>query len=131
MDELKRTVSYREEVLRYASGQYQTTPEYPWMDDPRAAVLRHGGSRKWYGLIMEVPRNRLGLSGDEPVDTVDILNVKCEPDMGVALRTRPGILPAYHMNKEHWISILLDGTVRKDTLLALLDQSFELTKSRR
>lgn len=121
----KETASHREAVLNYALSQYQTSPEYPWADTPDAAVLRHSGTRKWYGLIMKVDRSRLGLAGE---GASDILNVKCEPEMGLSLRTVPGILPAYHMNKVHWISVLLDGTVKRAVILSLLDQSFALTE---
>ena len=58
---------------------------------------------------------------------VDILNVKCDPVLSGSLRIQPGILPAYHMNKENWISILLDGTVDVKQIFTLLDMSFELT----
>lgn len=43
------------------------------------------------------------------------------------LRKEEGILPAYHMNKEHWITVLLDGTVEKEEICNLIDISFELT----
>lgn len=123
--------SLREEVLAFAAREYHTKPEYPWAKSPGYAVLRHTDNRKWYGVIMEVPRKRLGIDADcadlqASVD-VDILNVKCAPVLSGSLRMQPGILPAYHMNKENWISILLDGTVDVKQIFTLLDMSFELT----
>ena len=44
-----------------------------------------------------------------------------------SLRMKDGILPAYHMNKEHWLSLLLDTTVPKEMVLELISDSFELT----
>ena len=58
--------------------------------------------------------------------TVDIINVKCEPDMvGVLIETY-GFLPGYHMNKEHWITMLMDGTVSEAKILDFLDMSYDL-----
>lgn len=121
------TISIRQEILEYVSGQYGTKPEYPWMDSPNFAVLRHSDNNKWYGLIMDVAKDRLGLPGN---DIVDIVNVKCDPAMIGSLRTQEGFLPAYHMNKGHWISILLDGTVEKERIFPLIDRSFALTEKK-
>ena len=137
--------SMRQEILDYAFAEYGTEPEYLWKDSPNCAVLRHSGNNKWYGIIMDVPKSRLGLTENNDtsssanhtvdaavdVDVVDILNVKCDPDMNGALRTQNGFLPAYHMHKGHWISILLDGTVEKDRICPLLDMSFALTDLRK
>ena len=60
--------------------------------------------------------------------TIPIVNLKHDPVMSGSLRTEPGIFPAYHMNKESWISVALDGSVPDDKLRMLLDISFELTK---
>ena len=61
-------------------------------------VLRHTDNQKWYGLIIEVGRNKLGLPGD---GEVDILNVKSDPMLIGSYRTQEGFFPAYHMNKEN------------------------------
>lgn len=114
----------REEILAYGKKKYHSDPEYLWEDTPDAAVLRHTDNRKWYALIMDVGRERLGLCGE---GRVDILNVKCDPDMVMMLQRTNGFLPAYHMSKTKWISVLLDGTVGKDAVLDLVDQSFLLT----
>ena len=113
----------REQLLNWVRAQYGTQPEYLWPDSPDSAVLR-GGNGKWYGLLTRVSRARLGLPG--PGDA-DILNVKCDPALVDALRTQPGFLPAYHMNKRHWVSILLDGTVPEEDLLDLLSASRRIT----
>ena len=118
----------REEVLSYVKEQYDTEPDYPWRGDPDSAVLRHGDSRKWYGLLMYVSRRRLGLADPEPAD---ILNLKCDPAMGDILRAEPGIFPAYHMSHTEWISVLLDGTVPRDRVLDLIDISYAITASKK
>ncbi|MCD8147635.1 MAG: MmcQ/YjbR family DNA-binding protein [Clostridiales bacterium] len=114
----------RQAIFDYVKKKYGTEPEYLWMRYPSYAVLRHQDNQKWYGIVMDVPRNKLGLTG---IETVDILDVKCEPLMIDLLRQSLGFLPGYHMNKSNWISILLDGTVPDDTILDLLDASFQNT----
>lgn len=120
-------VSLRGEVLRFALQRWHTQPEYLWRTAPRYAVLRHSGSRKWYGLIMDVPRERLGLAGG---GVVDILDVKCDPILSGSLRKSPGFLPAYHMHHDGWLTILLDGTVELEMVCSLLCASYELTAGR-
>ena len=115
----------REELEVYILNYYATQPDYPWADTPRAAVFRHAGNRKWFALVMEVPRDKLGLAGTEQLD---IVNFKCDPILISSLRGETGIFPAYHMNKASWITASLDGSVPAETIELLLDVSYELTK---
>ena len=115
----------REELEVYILNHYSTEPDYPWSDTPRAAVFRHASNRKWFALMMEVPRSRLGLPGAEPLD---IVNFKCDPILIASLRGETGIFPANHMNKARCITAALDGSVSTETIELLLDVSYELTK---
>ena len=119
--EVKKRVD-REEIFEYVKKQYGTIPEYLWSSSPDSAVLRHHNG-KWYAVIMNVERSKLGLDGD---GTVEIIDVKCDPEMtGMIIQTY-GFLPGYHMNKQHWITILLDGTVGESKILDFLDMSYDL-----
>lgn len=104
-------------------AHYGTEPEYPWENSPDNAVLRNMMSGKWYAIIMRVKRQILGLDGD---GFVDVMNVKCDPILVGSLRMENGFLPAYHMNKDKWISILLDGSVSKEEIFPLIDESYSL-----
>lgn len=117
--------SMREKVIEYIRSIYSVEPDYPFGSLPDCPVFRHSATRKWFGLIMEVKRSRLGLQGD---DTVAILDIKCPPMLAGSLRTQEGILPAYHMNKNSWITVLLDGSVPEETVFPLIDMSYELTR---
>lgn len=64
----------RQELFAWCMDQYGTEPEYPWKD--RNAVLRHKDNKKWYGVILETGKNKLGLPGE---GTAELLNVKCDP----------------------------------------------------
>ncbi len=112
----------REAVLSLAQDRYGTEAESLFAKYPGFAVLRHP-NKKWYGVVMDLPREKLGLPGQ---GMVDALNVKCDPVMSGSLRLQPGILPGYHMNKERWITIVLDGTVDLAQIGILLDISYDL-----
>ncbi len=116
----------RQQVFDYAKRQYGTTPDHPWADVN--AVLRHRDGNKWYGVVLEVGRDKLGLSGE---GKVDVLNVKSEPLLVASLRTKEGFHPAYHMNKDKWISIRLDGSAPEEEIKRLIDLSYELTEVKR
>ncbi|MCD8354897.1 MAG: MmcQ/YjbR family DNA-binding protein [Clostridiales bacterium] len=118
----------RQAIFQYVKQQYGTEPEYLWMKYPSYAVLRRQDNQKWYGIVMDVPREKLGLPG---TDVVDILDVKCEPMLADLLRQSPGFFPGYHMNKKTWLSILLDGTVSDERIFDLLDASFQATANKR
>ena len=118
----------KEELFAHIEREYNVKPDYPWLESPEGAVFRHGDNRKWFALSMPVPR-RYAYPGE--TGEVDAVNVKCDPILIGMLRGEPGILPAYHMNKAHWVTILLDGTADDERLIFLLRQSFELTKSRK
>ena len=117
----------KEKILSYAKKTYKTIPDAPFSTAPTYSVLRHSDTRKWYALFMDVPRNRLGMTGEEHVD---ILNVKCDPMLSGSLRLNRGFLPAYHMHRENWLTILLDGTVDAENIYPLIDMSYELTKKK-
>ena len=114
-----------EAVFRYVRETYDIAPDYPFAPEDTAAVLRHPSNRKWFGIVMQVSRKRLGLSGEEEIP---ILNVKCDPLLMGSLLLGEGFLPGYHMNKRHWLTILLDGTVPTRDICGLLDMSYDLTK---
>ena len=112
----------RKEIFEYVKNQYGTMPEYLWSSSPDSAVLRHQNG-KWYAVIMNVEKSKLGLNGD---GTVEIIDVKCDPEMTGMIIQIYGFLPGYHMNKQHWITILLDGTVGESKILDFLDMSYDL-----
>lgn len=116
----------RHEIFSWVKQQYNTEPDYPWKD--YNAVLRHKENNKWYGVVLEVGRDKLGLDGEE---VVDVLNVKSDPMLIGSLRMQSGFHPAYHMNKDKWISIRLDGSVPEGKIKSLIALSYELTGPKR
>lgn len=117
----------RDIVFDYIKKKYKVLPEYPWRKYDMNAVFRHNDNNKWFALVMEVGRDKLGLPAGEDVD---VINLKIDdPFFKDVLLQEDGIMPAYHMNKFHWISVLLDGTVAWERVYELIDMSFAATAS--
>jgi predicted DNA-binding protein (MmcQ/YjbR family) len=110
---------------KYIFDTYGVKADYPWLDAPETAVYRHKESRKWFGLVMTIPVSKLGLEGNL---NIDVINLKCDPLLTGSLHKENGIFPAYHMNRAHWLSLALDGSVDNHTIEWLLDLSYDLTK---
>ena len=94
------------------------------MKYPNFAVFRHANNQKWFALVMDVPKDKLGLPG---IDPISVVNLKCDPVLIGSLRSEPGFFPAYHMNKDGWISVALDGSVPDEKTKMLLDMSYGMT----
>ena len=114
----------REEVFQYAAARYGTEPAYLWRKYPRYAVLRHDQG-KWYGLVVNVSAKTLGLDATDAEQ--DVLVVKGNPEEIAILQQSRGFLPAYHMNKRHWITVLLTDPQAARQVPSLLAESFALT----
>ena len=114
----------RQQVLQYAKEKYGTVSEHLWLKYPDYEVLRHENGGKWYGIIMDVPKNRIGLEGEE---AIDVLVLKGKPDDIVHICEMEGFAPAYHMNKKHWVTVIPDK-VEDSVIVGMIDKSYELTK---
>ena len=114
--------SQRERITQYIQDTYGTQAEYLWADSPGNAIFRHSASKKWYAALMRVLPKKLGLAGEEVLDVMDI---KCSTIMIDSLLSTKGFLPAYHMNKNHWISIVLNNSVPDNQIIPLLELSYD------
>ena len=118
----------REIILAYAKEKYNSLPDYPWQKYPSFAVLRKSSKavphkHKWYALIMNISKRKVGLNSDK---CTDFLNVKCPPELIGSFIDYKTYFPAYHMNKEHWLTILLDNVKIDKNVFNLIDTSYEL-----
>lgn len=114
----------RDELEKLIVETYDADGDHPWLKYPSYKVFRHDGNQKWFALLMDVPKSKLGLQGDE---LLDVVNLKCDPLLISSLREEPGFFPAYHMSKTNWITAALDGTASDETIQALLDMSYRAT----
>ena len=117
----------RQELIHYIFDTYSVEPDYPFPRDDVSCVFRHIDNRKWFGIAMAIPYRTLGINRK---GNVDILNIKCSPVVIGPLRGKPGFRPAYHMNKDKWITVLLDGSAGQEELISLLDMSYSMTASK-
>lgn len=59
-------------------------------------------------------------------------NVKCDPDQAILLRAEhPAILPGYHMNKQHWNTVILDGSLPPLLIREMIDWSYDLVSRKK
>ena len=114
----------RAELESFIMETYNTDADHPWLKYPNYKVFRHCNNQKWFALIMDVPKSKLGLHGAE---LLNVVNFKCDPLLIGSLREEPGFFPAYHMNKDSWITVALDGSVSDDKIKMLLDMSYQAT----
>ena len=114
----------RNKLEAFIMETYSAEADFPWLKYPDYEVFRHRSNQKWFALLMDVPMNKLGLQGEKPLDVV---NFKCDPILVGSLREEPGFFPAYHMNKDSWITVALDGSVQDDKIKMLLDISYQAT----
>ena len=116
----------KQEFFSYCLNTYSTSPDYPFDEDFETAVLRHADNRKWYALVMRVSRRKFGIDNDA---VIDVVNLKRPTEMFGSFGASDGVYPAYHMNKLHWISVLLPDAPN-DVVQFLANLSFEATKSK-
>ena len=116
----------KQEFFEYCLDTYGTSPDYPFDDWMESAVFRHADNKKWYAIVLKASRRKFGFDSDE---AVDVANLKLPTEMFGSFGAADGVYPAYHMNKLHWISVLLPD-VSEDVLRFLLNVSFESTRQK-
>ena len=122
---MKKTI--RNEIFEYIGKKYGAEPEFPWQRYPSYAVFRHEDNKKWFALIMNISRDKLGLRSEEKTD---VINLKLgDPLLTDLLIQEDGIFRGYHISRGNWISVLLDGTVKADRVRGLIDMSYTATAS--
>ena len=115
----------RAELAAYLTDTYNTAGEHLFARYPGFQVFRHRGNKKWFAVIMDIPGKNLGLPGE---GEISVVNLKCDTRLIGSFREDPGIYPGWHMNKAHWLTAALDGTVEDEKIRFLVDMSYELTK---
>lgn len=114
----------RSQLDKYITDKYGVTAERLFERNPRFQAYRHNDTKKWFAMIMDIPKSRLGLGVQ---DIIDVVNLKCDPLLIGSLRMEQGFYPAYHMNKENWITVALDSSAPDDKIKMLVDMSYEFT----
>lgn len=98
-----------EKLREYCISKKGATEEFPFGED--TLVFKVGG--KMFALT--------GLDGDLSI------NLKCDPELAIELRERyPSVQPGYHMNKTHWNTVFIDGSVSDMLVCEWIDHSYEI-----
>ena len=113
------------DLIKYAREKYSIEPEFLWEKFSDNAVLRRKDTEKWFAVILTVSRHKLGMHSDEIVEIVDL---RTQPENIAALVDGKKIFPGWHMNKKHWFTIILDGSVSFEEICKRIDESYNLAK---
>jgi len=112
-------------VLAYVRDTYGDEPEFLWQSTPHNAIVRRKDNKKWYLAVLTISRQKLGIDSDEIIEIIDL---RIAPEEIPATVDHKRCFPGYHMNKKHWITIPLDGTVPLTELFRRIDDSYRLAK---
>ncbi len=125
MNEGAFIASQAKEIITYVHKKYGDNLEFLWQRSPKNAIWRNKDNRKWYAVLLTISRNKLpGQTTDEKVEIID-LRFQKNAALDFA-ESQANVFPGYHMNKNNWITIILDGSMETAQILNLLDQSYEI-----
>ena len=117
--------NYTKEIVAYVKNKYGDELEFLWEKSPKNAVIRRKSSNKWYAVILTIPKRKFGLESDEVIEVINLHNIPKEIEKLIDYKR---YFPAYHMNKKHWCTICLDGTIELKEIYKKIDISYELAK---
>ena len=117
--------NYAKEIIDYINNKYGDKLEFLWEKSPKNAVVRRKSTKKWYAAILTISKRKIGLNSYELVEIINLHNSQEEIEKLIDYKK---YFPAYHMNKKHWCTICLDGTVELKEIYKLIDISYELAK---
>jgi len=116
----------KDEYVAWIKSRFSAFPDFPWPDTPDYCVFRCP-NEKWFALVMKVKYRQLGLTGEEEVWVV---NMKAPDDKIPELIDKASVFPAWHMNKKHWITVLLTAATDFEKLCQLTEISYELVNKK-
>ena len=114
------------EIIDYCNNKYGGNHVNPFKKHPDILAMVNE-KNKWYALFLDVDYNKLNKNTDITTK-VKILNVKYPANKILEIIDNKNIFPAYHMNKKHWISIVIDKNIKLETIKELIDISYSLVK---
>lgn len=101
----------KNKIIEYCLKKKDATKDYPFGADPVAMKI----AGKMFALIFEDKAENVRL------------NLKCDPIIAENLREQhEAVQPGYHMNKKHWNTIILDGSLSEQDIFVMIDHSYDL-----
>ena len=112
------------EIIKYVKQKYGDKLEYLWEKFDDNAVWRNKQNNKWYGILLTIYGNKLGLETNE---TIEIIDLRYQKEKIENIVDSKKIFPGYHMNKNSWITIKLDNSLDTKVICNLIDNSYNLS----
>lgn len=115
------------ELIAYVREVYGDELEFLWQKFPQNAVWRRKDTGKWYGALLTVSKRKLGINFSENVEIIDL---RADPETLESLIDNEKYFAGYHMNKKHWYTIILDGSVSTEEILDRIESSYLLANKK-
>jgi predicted DNA-binding protein (MmcQ/YjbR family) len=115
---------YAQKIIQYVQNTYHDELEFLWPHFPDNAIFRRKDTNKWYGALLVLSKRKIGLNSDE---AIEILDLKTTPEEIEVMVDGKKYFPGYHMNKKHWYTICLDGSVPIEEIFQRIDTSYKLS----
>ncbi|MDV0441092.1 MmcQ/YjbR family DNA-binding protein [Methanorbis furvi] len=117
--------SMAKKVISHVRETYGDELEFLWNRFPENAVFRRQDTEKWYAALLRIPKRKLGIDDDELIEIIDLRIISEEIP---SLIDNKKYFPGYHMNKKHWFTICLDGSVPAEEIFCRIEESYRLAK---
>lgn len=112
------------EIIKYIKQRYEDHLEFLWEKYDNNAIWRNQQNRKWYGVLLILAEEKLGIKSDKIVEVIDL---RYQKEKVSSMLEKENIFPGYHMNKKSWITIKLDESLSTKELFKLIDNSYQLS----
>ncbi len=116
---------YTNKLIEYIKNKYGVSPEYLWEKFPNNAVFRRKDTKKWFAIIMMIAGSKIGIKGN---DNIEVLDFRADTTTVQSIVDNKIYFQGYHMNKKHWLTIVLDNSISFEETCNFIDYSYNLAK---
>lgn len=111
------------EIINYVRAKYGDELEFLWQKFPDNAVWRRKDNKKWHGALLIIPKRKLDARSNEMVEIIDL---RIKPEQVKSTIDNKNYFAGWHMNKNNWFTIILDGSVPTKEICQRIDESYGL-----
>ena len=112
------------EIIKHIKEKYNDDLEFLWKKFNGNAIWRNKKNNKWYAALLIIPENKIGIDSDKIIEIIDL---RYQKELIKELIDNKKIFPGYHMNKNSWITIKLDGTIETQKIFELIENSYKIS----
>ncbi len=113
-------------ILRFIKENYDAEPEFLWSSLPECAALRVPGKKPWFAVVGRIPKDKIDIRDG---GIAEVINLKDEPKTVTARIAEKKAFPAYHMNKQHWYTVILDDRLKDEEILSFVKSSYDIVNA--